>query len=411
VHFASGKSFDADDVVWTFHRLMSESALEMTGYVLYVTDVATLDPLTVRIRTTSPVSTFLNKLRFVLIVPKDAKAEDLAGKPDGTGAYELVAWEKGVSIRMRRSTRFPELREMPPEVEFHLDRSPELAVEDLLAGRSEIAQCRSRRAEAAVPKRYQVARRPSIFTKFLGFDVAHETTPFVPGRKNPFKSWQVRRAIHLAIDRKSLVDGLSHAAAPANQPIPPTIFGFDPALPAAAFDLAQARSLMAEAGVAGGFDVTLHVRKQFAEAAEVIARQLRELAIAVTVKPLPDEQFLSEMSHHEYSMYLSRFGCPTGDASEILDIALHSFDPAKKMGINNDGGYSNPEVDRAIEASARIEGLKERGDALRRIMDLVMQDVAWVPLYFDEDVYAIDPAIAWQPRNDSFILASEIRVR
>jgi hypothetical protein len=39
----------------------------------------------------------------------------------------------------------------------------------------------------------------------------------------------------------------------------------------------------------------------------------------------------------------------------------------------------------------------------------VMDDVAWIPLYIDQDSYAIDQRYSWKPRNDSFILASEIK--
>ena len=413
VTFHSGKPFGADDVVYTMRRLMTSPDLEMTSYVLYITDVTAIDPLTVRIRSTAPVSTFLNKLRFVSVVPKGARDEDLAVRPDGTGPYILAEWSKGRSIRMRRNERYREPAGLPAEVVFLLDRAPEQAVKDPMESRSKLVQCRSRKAEAALQEagRFRVVRRPGIFTKYMAFDMGRDVTPFVAGRPNPFKNPLVRRAMNIAIDRKRLVEGLSQAAVPANQPVPPSIFGFNPDLPVPAHDLSAARGLLEKAGLKDGFAVTLHVRKLFAEAAFLVQGQLREVGIQVTVKPLPDEEFLASLSRREYSLFLSRFGCPTGDASEILDTALHSFDPAKKMGLSNDQGYANPEVDRAIEASARIDGLQARGEALREVMAKLMEDVAWIPLYVDEDVYAMDRTLAWEPRNDSFILAAEATVR
>jgi peptide/nickel transport system substrate-binding protein len=139
--------------------------------------------------------------------------------------------------------------------------------------------------------------------------------------------------------------------------------------------------------------------------------QLQDVGIRLELKVMGDTEFMDFARGGGPSLILSRFGAPTGDASDILDTALHSQSPALAMGIGNFGGYSNPVVDRAIEESAGIETLKARGAALRAIMSLVMEDLPWAPLYVDQDVYAISKALAWRPRNDSFILAAEVSRR
>lgn len=126
---------------------------------------------------------------------------------------------------------------------------------------------------------------------------------------------------------------------------------------------------------------------------------------------LPDPELFDLLSRQGTSLHLSRYGCPTGDASDILDNALHSKDPSRHLGIYNDSGYSNPEVERAIEESAGIDSVTQRRKALERIMALLVEDLVWVPLYVDQDVYALDSAYSWQPRSDSFILAAEIAAR
>lgn len=37
-----------------------------------------------------------------------------------------------------------------------------------------------------------------------------------------------------------------------------------------------------------------------------------------------------------------------------------------------------------------------------------MLELPWVPLYVDEDVFAMAPGVAWRPRRDGFVLAAEI---
>src|SRR5207249_2658676 len=117
--------------------------------------------------------------------------------------------------------------------------------------------------------------------KFLGYDVKNERTPFVPGRANPFRDRRVRQAISLAIDRPALVSKLSTYAVPASQLVPPFIFGYNPALKEPVHDPARAKALLAEAGLPGGFDATMHVRKLFGEAAVIVKEMLGTVGIRV----------------------------------------------------------------------------------------------------------------------------------
>jgi len=95
VRFHSGRLLTADDVVASIERLHRHPDLAMAGYVLYVRDVAALDPLTVRVRTTRPLAVLLNKLRFVAIVPRTVYEAPLATHPDGTGPFRLAEWKPG----------------------------------------------------------------------------------------------------------------------------------------------------------------------------------------------------------------------------------------------------------------------------------------------------------------------------
>ena len=409
VTFADGRPLEAEDVVFTIHRLQTVPGLEIATYILYLKDVTAVDPLTVRIRTERPLSILLNKLRFVPIVPRGSSAVSLSQRPNGSGPYTLAGWEGNALRLLRREGYWGE----PPaagSVTFNLDRSPELAAADLIAGRAQLAQCNSKRAEQLVraDPRFEIARRPSLFIKYLGYDVARERTPFAATARNPFRDPLVREALDAAIDRKQLVAGLANAAIPADQLVPPTIFGFNPRLAPPVPDLEKARALLRKAGYPDGFAVTLHVRKLFADAAALVAAELGKAGVRASVVSLDDPEFLEAAHGRRLSLYLSRFGCPTGDASDILDVALHSTDAARHLGLNNYGGYANAKVDAAIEESAGIENVRDRRASLEAITDQIMADRAWIPLYIDQDVYAIDRRLAWTPRNDSFILAAEV---
>ena len=413
VHFQSGKPFSAEDVVYSLDRLLDSTGLEMTGYLLYIQDVKALDPMTIQIRTTKPLAILLNKLRFISILPKGSAESDIPTRPDGTGPYRVAQWQKGKLLRLTRFDGYWGRRAPIPEVTILLNRKPDDALDDLLSGRSALVQCNSRKLEEAIGTRanFRALHRSSIFTKYLGYDLAREITPRCAVRPNPFRNLLVRQALDLAIDRSALIAALPYHAVPASQLVPPFIFGFDPRIRTPAPDRARSRDLLRQAGLPDGFRVTLQTRTLLADAGRLVADQLRTVGIPLDLEVLNDSDYFARMEARDTTLHLSRFGCLTGDLSDILDNVLHSLDPPRHFGIHNYEGYDSPEVDREIEASAEKQSVNARRDALQQIEDRLMNDLVWIPLFVDQDDFAIERGLDWQPRNDGIILASEISAR
>ncbi len=410
VRFHSGKPLTAEDVVFSFQRLLQSHDLEISGYALYIASVRALDPGTVEIRTTRPLSVLLNKVRFVAIVPKGSSAQFLESREDGTGPYRLSEWVSGRRLLLARNESYWGGAPPIPWVEFRLGRSPEAGLADLNSGEFAIGQCNLRNLgnRLRAPARFRTERRPSIFLKYLSYDLSREVTPYCSARPNPFRSLLVRQALNLAIDRKKVIEGLTTDAVPASQLVPPFIFGFNPRISLPRHDPAAARDLLARAGYPDGFDVVLDARKLFEDAGRALLPQLRAAGIRATLRIEGDTDFFDRLAKGDNTFHLSRFGCLTGDISDILDNTLHSTDAARHFGIHNYIGYADPETDRAIEESAEIQGVNQRRQALESISSRLMDDLVWIPLYTDMDVYAIDRRLAWHPRNDSLILAAEI---
>jgi ABC-type transport system substrate-binding protein len=157
-----------------------------------------------------------------------------------------------------------------------------------------------------------------------------------------------------------------------------------------------------------GFETTLLVRKLMEEAGNSIQNQLSEVGIKLQLKVLPDSDFFLAMRRGQFCMFLSRFGSPTGDASDILESAFHSFDPGLMHGQLNYGLYSNRELDAAIIESSQIQGLEYRKKKLQEIMAVLASEYVWIPLYGDQDVYIYDSSFSWSPRMDSLIKVWEI---
>lgn len=406
--FHDGHELTAEDVVHTFERLRRDPALSVGVYAVQVESVRALSAREVEVRTARPAAVLLNKLAGIPVVGRGEEA-GLTLRPNGTGPYRLVRFEKDRIVLERNA-----LREGPAppvqEVTFLLGRGSEEAAEDVLAGRSQLAVCSSREAVRKLTGRpgVTVLRRAELFVKYLAFDVRDHPTPFVAGPRNPFASPEVRQAVSLLLDRRALSAGLPAFAVPAHQLVPASIFGHDPGLPDLPHDPALAASLLGKAGFGGGFEVTLHTRRHLAETARRVARQLAPAGIRVEVAELPEAAFFELASRGGLTFFLTGLGCASGDASDFLDAAIHTVDEERRLGRANYGRFSDPSLDAEIEASAEILVQVERRDALQRILRRARDAYAWVPLTRDEVVYAVAAPFTFRPRANSTILASEV---
>jgi hypothetical protein len=73
-------------------------------------------------------------------------------------------------------------------------------------------------------------------------------------------------------------------------------------------------------------------------------------------------------------------------------------------------GTSQERQDRAIK-NANHAGGWNRLDQFQTILSKVMGDLVWIPLYFDQNGYAIDSSYIWKPRAAGGVFASEIELR
>jgi peptide/nickel transport system substrate-binding protein len=410
VSFHDGDPLSAKDVVFSLERLLSDGTLGTGHYVLGIRSVKARDTLTVEIQTERPLGVLLNKLALVPIIRKGSSGAKLHAAPNGTGPYRLDTWKPGASLSLSRNDSYWGEPPLMQKAVFRLRRSAAEAMEDLSSGKSDLVQCPTREPEAVIRDRRDllVKRRTGIFMKYLAYDLSRKDSPFVSVKPNPFLDVRVRQAVSLAIDRKQLAASLPAAAVPAYQLVPPSIFGHDPSLEETDPDTAQAAQLLREAGYRNGFEVTLHVRELLAAGVTELQSMLGAAGIRVKPAVLSDQDFYALVMRRDPALILNRFGCLSGDASDLLDAGMHSVDEARHFGLSSFGAYSNADIDRLIEESSEIVESHRRLRALQAIMRRLASELVWIPLYFDEDVYALRKDLAWTPRADSSILAHEI---
>lgn len=204
----------------------------------------------------------------------------------------------------------------------------------------------------------------------------------VPGLSNP----EVRRAISYAIDRREILSTvlLNHGV-PSNLPIAPDSFVMDARFRSNQRDTDAALTLLGQAGyrteeLGNGrtLELSLIVPDSIGatykkEAARAIRKQLADVFIDVTVEELSDAEYERRLISGDYDLaYCSYYLSTIPDLSFMLQV----------NGSGNFNGFSDTQVDLAIQDCAMALTEQEYVDAYARLQELLNVHMPVIGLYF-----------------------------
>jgi peptide/nickel transport system substrate-binding protein len=237
-------------------------------------------------------------------------------------------------------------------------------------------------------------------------------TPHVTGKdgreiKNPLRDLRVRQAMDLVIDRQAIVERVMEGiAVPAYQTVPEGFGGYNPKLTIPKPDIAAARKLMAEAGHADGFKMTIHSTNDRyvndAKLAQAVAQMLARLGIEVSVAGLPVAVYFGPAREQQFTMNQVGWGNVTGESSVVLISALNS------KSRDNYGRWNNPKFDGLLAAASQELDTAKREAMLREAIEIAMADVALLPTHFQVNVWAARKGLRVAPRTDELTLAMSV---
>jgi len=419
VKFHNGNDFTWEDVKYTYSRLKEpypvSEFLAFGGMIESVEEVGG-DPWTIDVKTTIPVPYFVQNLHQVFIMDKESTEARSIGEigqnPIGTGPYRFVEWVKGSYLKLTANENYwgevPSIKnaEITPITE------PSTRLAAISTGQVDIVQDVPVELFEAVMgnSNLEVVTRPARRSIYLG--LRNE-----PGF--PASDVRVRKAMYLAINEEEIIEKVmfGHAFPAAQIPDPPTV-GYDASLKHPAYDPERAKLLLAEAGYADGFKITLtgpndrYVRD--AQICEAVAKQLAKVGIEVKLDTKPKAVFFPEVDEHILDFYLIGWFDGSYDFGRSFTKLLHSVNKEKGYGGLNGSGYSDATLDTLLEESALIVDPEVRAEKLTLLSRMAMEEkVAYIPLHYQEDSYAVykGKGIEFSPRADTWILFREISVK
>ena len=422
VKFHNGEVLKASDVVFTMNRL---KASVMSNLSANIADVVAVDDLTVEISTPGPYAALPNDLAGILILNEayvtSVGDTELGLKPMGTGPYMLREWVKEDHLTLEAFPDYFGGKAKIDTVIFRPITNPATRTAALLTGELDVVQDLAVRDVDRVRSEpgITVLTRPSLLNILLAMDV-REKSPTIALDKNPMTDRRVREAIARAIDvatiDKVVMNGLATAS---TQFVPESHVGYVEGADFHAmypFDIARAKELMAEAGYADGFAMTLDATNNRyvndAQIAQALTSMLAQIGIDLKLNMMPKSNFWGyiRVPSDNSSFIMSGWDVPSGDAGSMYDALYYSRDKKPGYGEVNRTSYSNPEVDSLLDKADSTAKIEERDGFLQEATKLLLADIPMIPVHYEQDIYASHDDVTFTPRTDKFIWAYEMDV-
>lgn len=432
VKWHDGSPFTADDVIFTMERApnVENSPGSFSTYVKGK-KFEKVDDLTIRITTPAPYPLMPNDLATIAIISKKsasgAKTDDFnSGKAAiGTGPYKFSEFVKGDRYVLVRNEDYWDKKPAWTKVTIRPIKTGPSRISALLAGDVDVIEEVPTTDIERLKGDSKVTLGQGLSNRVIYFhmDQWRDDSPFITGAdgskiKNPFKDKRVRLALSKAINRPAIVERLMEkAAVPASQFLANDFFGTSKKLKPEAFDPEGAKKLLAEAGYAKGFKLTLHSPNgryiNDARMAEAVAQMFTRIGVETKVETMPSSVYFKRATtgvdgNPEFSFMLLGWGAGTGEVSSPLKSLVATYDKAKGMGAVNRGRYSNPALDKAIaEALATVDDPK-RGELLAKASEIAMEDVAVIVSHYQLNTWATRKGLAYEPRADEYTVAMSV---
>jgi len=394
VTFHDGRAFTADDVVYSYDRIVDEELSNAWKFAA-VTDVVALDDATVEITVSAPTPNLLSNLGgfkgMAIVSEENVTSGDIQTKPVGTGPFSFEGQVGGDSITLAAN---PDYWGGSPElggVEFSFISEPATALAALNSGEIDWTD--------VVPDQQVGELEQSE-------DVELETSPSndywylaLNENKDPWSDVRVRQAIAYAIDREAIVQAVSYGTAEENQLAIPEDSVWHTEYDEYSTDLGEAQRLLDEAGFTGG-TLDFLATSDYPEtvtAAQIIAANLEPLGIDVEIRQPDFSTWLDEQNSGNFDLLMMGW-LGNIDPDDFYYAQHHS------AGGSNPQGYSNATVDELLDAGRTETDEAARKDLYAEAATIIADEASYIYLYNPSVIQAWSPAVeGYEVRADAAI--------
>jgi peptide/nickel transport system substrate-binding protein len=380
VKFHDGEPFDAEAAKFSIERHLTLQGSFRKPELAALDHVDVVDPLTIKLVLKTPFSPLIAQLTDragMMVSPKAAReAGDKFGlHPVCAGPYKFV--ERVQQDRMV----FEKFADYWNKDNIFIDRvvflpivDPTVRLANLKSGGLDLIErvLATDIKEVRTDSTLVLSTAPEIGYFGLTINIANDKN------KDPLsQSEKVRQALDLSIDREAINQVVFNGEfMPGNQWVSPVHPYYQKAFPVQPRDIAKAKALMKESGATLPVSVDLMIPKgaENEAVAQVLQSMAAEAGFDLKIRLIEFATSFKQAQAGEFQAFLIGWSGridPDGNSY----VFLHSKAP------QNDGGYSNPEADKALEDARLVTDPAQRKAIYEKLTKIVLHDEPLIYLY------------------------------
>lgn len=393
VHFHNGRRLTADDVRWSFERVLRPASASPLTWVFdfiegadalvegradRLSGLRVVDPTTVEITLRQPFAPFLKLMAMPAahIVPREeveTRGERFSETPVGTGPWVFESWARDDVIRLVANQRYHGGAPQMDGIEIRIIPETTTVIAEFERGNldwvdmNELPQPEFERFARNSEWKPYIHERPALITYYIALNNA----------KEKFADPRVRQALNYAVD----VAGISRVIYPgdvilSHGPVAPGLPGYREDGVPYGHDPARARELLAEAGAEGlTFDVyfrSLALNQRFLEAVQA---NMAEVGVTMNLQQRDWTAVRQSVNQGELDAYLLNWFADYPDAENFLYPLFHG-DLAGAGG--NASFYRSATVDSLLDEARATLDDDRRVELYREADRRIFEDAPWI---------------------------------
>lgn len=405
VKFHNGNDFTAEDVLYTFDRMLTTDGAVNTEFIDQIKGanellegtatelegVEVIDDYTIKVTLKEPFAGFLACISTPGVSIYDSEATEAAGDQFGmdptvtigTGPFKFSSWTFNDQLVLTRNDDYWKGASALPgvvvkiipdtETQTMMFESGELDIIDL-----DFVTDATDRFTETYPD--QIVSGPRVGTTYFTMNFNIE----------PFNDVKVRQAVQMSIDRQAILDALYGGRGQVEQGIfPHGLIGFNGSQTVIEYNPEAAKALLAEAGYADGFTMEIAADSSASDtvtmALEIIKAQLEEVGINAEIKNYDQSTWLDTRKSGELGSFMSTWTADYNDPDNFIYTFFGNEEKSKIRSIN----YPDTAVMERVSKARAIVDEGERIAEYNALEEkLIHEDAAWVPMYSRTHLFA-----------------------
>jgi dipeptide transport system substrate-binding protein len=398
-YFRPSRDFNADDVLFTFQRMLDRKHPFRMAYPSefpYFTDmgldkniakIEKADDKTVVFTLNAVDAAFIQNLamNFAAIhsaeyaeqLLKTGKAAQINQLPIGTGPFVFSRYQKDAAIRFKGNPNYWDPQQVKlDKLIFSINTDASVRTQKLRAGECQItlnprpADLRALQSDPSL----SMQSAPGYNLGYLAYNVTHA----------PLDKLEVRQALDMAVNKQAIIEAVYQGAGQlAVNGMPPSQWSYDDSLQDAPYNPEKARELLQSAGVKEGTELTLWampVQRPYNPNARLMAEMLQSdwAKIGIKARILSYEwgEYIKRAHAGEHDIMLIGWTGDNGDP----DNWLATLYGCNSVDGNNFSKWCDKDYDKLIVAAKRITDQDQRSVLYKQAQAVLKREVPITPI-------------------------------